>query len=144
MEPLNINSQPHDHYKLTGNMTYYTFMATIVLVMDLCFNKKSPSDNSNGDSVNNDDDETRVTKAEVMEACRSLHQDQSASGLGTAYLASLMDVLRKYKVKLRSPGNEYIGTTQQSSSTTPPASLTSYHLLPLHCSSAALQIPPRN
>lgn len=103
---LHVNSHSHDRYKLGGYMTYHTFMATIVLVLDLCFNKKSSSDNDNGKNVDNDAD-TRVTKAEVMEACRSLHQDQSASGLGTDYLASLMDVLRKYKVKLRPPGIEH-------------------------------------
>lgn len=103
-----ISSHPHDRYKLGGHTSYYVFMATIVLVMDLFFNKKSSSDNSNSDNTENGDDETRVTKAEVMEACRSLYQDQSAPGLGTTYLASLMDVPRKYKVKLRPPATERI------------------------------------
>lgn len=99
-DALNINSHLHHRYKLSAYMTYHTFMATIVLVMDLCFNQKSPSDGE-------DDEETRVTKAEVMEACRSLHQDQSTPGMGVTYLASLMDVLRKHKVKLRPGGGEF-------------------------------------
>ena len=82
---------------------YYTFMATIFLVMDLCFTRKS---SLMGDQINDgaelDDEEPLVTKAEVMAACRSLRQDHSTTGIGAMYLASLMDVLRRFKVKLRS------------------------------------------
>ena len=119
-DPLHTNSLPAHRYKLIGYTMYHTFMATIVLVMDLCFNRKSCLNDTDSNSLDNDDEETRVTKAEVMEACRSLHQDQSASGLGAAYLASLMDVLRKYKVKLRSPDPGHVrnNTTIQPSNVT--------------------------
>ncbi|KAJ9617102.1 hypothetical protein H2200_000823 [Cladophialophora chaetospira] len=115
IEPFDTNRNPVDRYKLSTYVTYHTFMATIVLVMDLCFNNNSSS-NNNVDH----DDETRVTKAEVMEACRNLHQDRSGPGLGTAYLASLMEVLRKYKVKLQPPGTEHSrnNTTSQPVNTT--------------------------
>ncbi|OQV11302.1 Fungal Zn2-Cys6 binuclear cluster domain-containing protein [Cladophialophora immunda] len=102
----NLNHVVDRHQLNNGYLIYHTFMATIVLVMDLCFNQKPSPNNSSSHSFDDEDDETRVTKAEVMKACRSLHQDQSAPGLGVAYLASLMDVLRKYQIRLRPPSNE--------------------------------------
>lgn len=109
IESLEKDSHPPYPYRLT-HRTYHIFMATIVLVMDLCFNKTSSANNSNSNSnnVDVDDEETRVTKTEVMEACRKLYQDQVLPGLCTAYLASLMDVLRKHKVKLRPYSTECI------------------------------------
>lgn len=109
IETSDMTNLPHNRYRLSSSyVIYHTFMATVVLVMDLCFKKKFSVDHGKSNSVDDDDDETRVTKAEVMEACRSLHRDQSTAGLGTAYLASLMDVLRKYRVKLRPPNTECI------------------------------------
>ena len=93
---------PCDSHAFRANIVYYTFMATIILVMDLCFSRKSSvvGDNIHG-GTDNDDEETLVTKAEVMAACRSLRQDHSTTGVGGMYLASLMDALRRFKVKLR-------------------------------------------
>lgn len=93
---------PCESHAFRPYFIYYTFMATIVLVMELCFARKS---SLVGDQIHDgaelDDEETLVTKAEVMAACRSLRQDHSTTGIGAMYLASLMDVLRRFKVKLR-------------------------------------------
>lgn len=80
-ETLEVNNDPHDRCRLWGGMLYHLFMATIVLVMDLCFNTSS-SDNGNRGNLDNDgdDDETRVTRTEFLEACHILHQVQSAPG----------------------------------------------------------------
>jgi hypothetical protein len=94
---------PCESHAFRPYFIYYTFMATIVLVMELCVTRKS---SLVGDQIHEgaelDDEETLVTKAEVMAACRSLRQDHSTTGIGAMYLASLMDVLRRFKVKLRS------------------------------------------
>ncbi|KAJ9631306.1 hypothetical protein H2204_008248 [Knufia peltigerae] len=71
--------------KMTG-VVYHVFMATIVLVMDLCFNK------------NEGDDDKR--KAEVREACAILEEAAGQSSLAREFLNSLMDILRKHKVHL--------------------------------------------
>ncbi|KIW11166.1 hypothetical protein PV08_10466 [Exophiala spinifera] len=73
------------HAKMTG-VVYHVFMATIVLVMDLCFNR------SEGD------DDKR--KAEVTEACTILEEAAGQSSLAREFLDSLMDILRKHKVHL--------------------------------------------
>lgn len=74
--------------KHTG-MLYHVFMAMIVLVMDLCFNK----------TVGND----AARKAEVAEACKILEESKAESRMASKFLESLMDILRKYKVRLYNP-----------------------------------------
>ena len=74
--------------KLTG-VVYHVFMATIVLVMDLCFNKSEGSD--------------AARKAEVMEACKILEEAKAQSRMASEFLESLMDILRKHKVRLHNP-----------------------------------------
>lgn len=74
--------------KLTG-IVYHIFMAIIVLVMDLCFNKSHGDDN--------------VRKAEVMDAFKILEEAKSQSRMAKEFLDSLMDILRKYKVRLHHP-----------------------------------------
>ncbi|OAP58957.1 hypothetical protein AYL99_06254 [Fonsecaea erecta] len=76
--------------KHTG-VVYHIFMATIVLVMDLCFNE----------AAEGEDDAAR--KAEVVEACRMLEEAKSQSRMAHEFLESLMDVLRKHKVRLHAP-----------------------------------------
>ncbi|KIY02593.1 uncharacterized protein Z520_01058 [Fonsecaea multimorphosa CBS 102226] len=73
--------------KHTG-VVYHIFLATIVLVMDLCFNK----------AAEGEDDAAR--KAEVVEACKMLEEAKSQSRMAQEFLGSLMDVLRKHKVRL--------------------------------------------
>lgn len=77
--------------KLTG-IIYHIFMATIVLVMDLCFNKTKDND--------------AARKAEVVEACTILEQASRQSHVAKEYLESLMDVLRKHKVLLHNLPHE--------------------------------------
>ncbi|KAK5193792.1 hypothetical protein LTR99_005979 [Exophiala xenobiotica] len=71
--------------KLHG-VVYHVFMATIVLVMDLCFNK------------NEGDDDDR--KSEVAAACTILEEAARQSGLAREFLNSLMGIMRKHKVHL--------------------------------------------
>ena len=82
----------HDNFvavsaKHTG-IVFHIFVATIVLVMDLCFNKAAVGEN----------DVER--KAEVASACRLLEDSKSQSAMASEFLESLMDVLRKHKVRL--------------------------------------------
>jgi hypothetical protein len=69
-------------------VVYHIFMALIVLVMDLCFNK----------AAEGEDDAAR--KAEVVAACKILEEAKSQSNMASDFLGSLMDVLRKHKVRL--------------------------------------------
>ncbi|OCT47378.1 putative Zn(II)2Cys6 transcription factor [Cladophialophora carrionii] len=74
-------------------IVYHIFMATIVLVMDLCFNRVAEGE----------DDAAR--KAEVVAACKMLEDAKSESAMASSFLDSLMDVLRKHKVRLHSINN---------------------------------------
>ena len=69
-------------------VVYHIFMSAIVLVMDLTFNK----------AADGEDDATR--KAEVVAACKMLEDAKSQSTMASEFLESLMDVLRKHKVRL--------------------------------------------
>jgi hypothetical protein len=71
--------------KLIGTV-YHVFMATIVLVMDLCFNKA-------------DGDDT-ARKAEVAEACQVMEEAARQSPVAREFFDSLTNVLRKHKVRL--------------------------------------------
>ncbi|EXJ85808.1 hypothetical protein A1O1_06177 [Capronia coronata CBS 617.96] len=72
-----------------GSIAYHIFMATIVLVMDICFNR------------NEGDDAAR--KAEVTAACKALEDCISRSRAACDFLSSVTETLRKYKVKLHHP-----------------------------------------
>ncbi|KAL2415430.1 putative transcription factor lepB [Exophiala dermatitidis] len=77
-----------------GIVAYHIFMATIVLVMDLCFNR--------------DEGDDAARKAEVREACNALEECLSRSSSGTSFqlINSLMDTLRKHKVRLHNLSGE--------------------------------------
>lgn len=77
--------------KLHG-VVYHVFMATIVLVMDLCFNRNEGNDD--------------VRKSEVAEACTILEEAASQSCLAREFLQSLMDIMRKHKVHLHHQSGE--------------------------------------
>jgi hypothetical protein len=62
------------------------FLATAVLVMDLCFNKTEGLEDQR--------------RTEVVEACRMLQEAEEASVMGYKFLKSLMDILIKYRIKL--------------------------------------------
>lgn len=71
--------------RLTG-ISHHIFMATIVLVTDLCFNRGG------------DDDEER--KVEVIEALKILGEAKCRSRIVSKFVESLERVLRKHKVRL--------------------------------------------
>ena len=74
-------------------MNHHLFFATIALVMDLCFNKEAGSDN---------EQKTRA-KEEIWRACKILEASKEKSLVARRFLESLMDVLRKHRVKLTDP-----------------------------------------
>ncbi len=76
------------HLKLCA-VIHYVFLATVVLVMDLCFNKVDGQDVQR--------------KAEVMDACKMLEEASDQSAIAGQFLASLMDILKKHKIHLLSP-----------------------------------------
>jgi hypothetical protein len=65
------------------------FVAAIVLVMDLCFNK-----------IEGQEEQQR---AEVMNALKMLEDAKEQSAVASKFLNSLMEVLRKYKIRLTNP-----------------------------------------
>ncbi|KAK5057569.1 hypothetical protein LTR84_011569 [Exophiala bonariae] len=71
--------------KLTG-ISHHIFMATIVLVTDLCFNR------------GREDDDER--KTEVIEALKLLEEAKCRSQIVSKFVESLENVLRKHKVRL--------------------------------------------
>ena len=75
------------HLRLCA-IVYYVFMATVVLVMDLCFNK----------TVTPEEEQQR--KEEVMDACKMLKEARGQSAIAGKLLESLMDVLHKHKIRL--------------------------------------------
>lgn len=106
-----IMDEEHDNPLYTtvkpGVVAYHIFMATIVLVMDLCFNR------------NEGDDAAR--KAEVRDACRALEdcisQSTSQSHAACEFLNSLTDTLRKHKVKLHNLPDDAIEKAPVAGST---------------------------
>jgi len=73
---------------------HHLFVATIVLVMDLCFTRQEESDD--------------VRRQEVIYACKALESTKTTSALASKFLSSLTDVLRKHKINL-GPQNELKG-----------------------------------
>lgn len=75
------------HLRLCA-VVYYVFMATVVLVMELCFNKIASLE------------EEQQRKQEVADACQMLKEAEGQSAIAGRLLESLMDVLRKHKIRL--------------------------------------------
>ena len=73
------------HHRLCA-VIHFVFSAIMVLVMDLCFNK-----------VEGQDEERR---AEVLSACKVLENAREQSTMASRFLDSLLDILRKYKIRL--------------------------------------------
>ena len=69
---------------------YYIFMATIVLVMDPCFNRTEQLEEQRREEVSN--------------ALKTLEAAHDQSGVARTYLDSLMYVLRKHQIQLRHQG----------------------------------------
>ncbi|KAL5354336.1 hypothetical protein ACLOAV_000425 [Pseudogymnoascus australis] len=66
-----------------GTVMHHVFMATVVLVMDLCFNKIKGQEGQR--------------QAEVMRACRMLHEAKQDSVLSKMFLDPLMDILQNHR-----------------------------------------------
>ncbi|KFX99466.1 hypothetical protein V490_01769 [Pseudogymnoascus sp. VKM F-3557] len=66
-----------------GTVVHHVFMATVVLVMDLCFNKIEGQEEQR--------------QAEVMGACRMLREAKQDSVLSKMFLDPLMDILQKHR-----------------------------------------------
>lgn len=75
------------------SIIHHVFMATTVLVMDLCFNKIEGME--------------AERKAEVARACAMLEESSSQSIMAAKYLNSLMDILRKHKIRVMNEGLTY-------------------------------------
>lgn len=73
----------------TSGTHHHIFFATVALVMDLCFNK-----------TDGDEQQDATRRAEVMEACRLLGDAKDRSAVAKRFLDSLMDVMKKHKVRL--------------------------------------------
>lgn len=68
---------------------HHMFFAAVALVMDLCFNK-----------TDDDAEQEAARRAEVMDACRRLEKAKRRSPVAKRFLDSLMDVMRKHKIRL--------------------------------------------
>lgn len=66
-----------------GTVVHHVFMATVVLVMDLCFNKIEGQEEQR--------------QAEVMRACGMLQEAKQDSVLSKMFLDPLMDILQKHR-----------------------------------------------
>jgi hypothetical protein len=78
---------------------HHLFLATIVLVMDLCFNR-----------IEGHEEQRRV---EVMDACKMLEDCKEQSDVAEKFLESLKDVLRKHKIL---PPSSFIDSTSAKES----------------------------
>jgi len=70
-----------------GMVVHHIFMATVVLVMDLCFNKAS----------HEKQEQEAQRQEEVMQACRILDKLKQESTLAKKFLDPLMEILQKHK-----------------------------------------------
>ena len=77
-------------------VVHHLFVATLVLAMDLCFNKIS------------DDRAREERRQEVREACSILEDARGASPMAADYMAPLLDILRKHKISLQEPDQRII------------------------------------
>ncbi len=101
------------HLRLCA-VVHYVFMATVVLVMDLCFNRI--------------EEEEEQRKDEVINACRILEEAKGQSAIAGRLLESLMAILRKHKIRLRNPSP--VREANGRGSTTAPATEYSSHFEP--------------
>lgn len=67
-----------------GTAVHHVFMATVVLVMDLCFNKIEGQEEQR--------------QAEVMRACKMLQESKQDSVLSKMFLDPLMEILQKHRL----------------------------------------------
>ena len=81
----NVQAFASAHHRLCA-VVHFVFSATMVLVMDLCFNKTDGQD------------EQRRT--EVMNACKILENAREQSTMASRFLDSLLDILGKHKIRL--------------------------------------------
>lgn len=87
--------------KFSG-VLYCLFMATMVLGLDLCLNKRSTTKtrnaNVNGHGRNQAETVDEERKAELVHACRILAQARKESLMAAKLLDSLFDTLKKHRV----------------------------------------------
>ena len=76
------------HHHRLCTVIHFVFSAIMVLVMDLCFHKVEGQEQ----------DEER--RAEVLSACKVLENAREQSAMASRFLDSLLDVLRKHKIRL--------------------------------------------
>ena len=93
------------HHRLCA-VVHFVFSATMVLVMDLCFNK-----------IEGQDEQRR---AEVMNACKTLENAREQSTMARRFLESLLEILRKHKIRLPINSAGLIDTSNRESSEAPP------------------------
>lgn len=68
-------------------VVHHVFMATVVLVMDLCFNKAG----------HEEQEQEAQRQEEVMQACRILDKLKQESALAKKFLDPLMETLQKHR-----------------------------------------------
>ncbi|KAB8269075.1 hypothetical protein BDV30DRAFT_230164 [Aspergillus minisclerotigenes] len=73
------------HVRLATFLHNY-FLATAVLVMDLCLNKEGGS--------------SEDRRQEIVDACRVLQEAEATSPMASRFLKSLMDILQKYQIQV--------------------------------------------
>ncbi|KAE8134360.1 hypothetical protein BDV38DRAFT_273692 [Aspergillus pseudotamarii] len=73
------------HVRLATFLHNY-FLATAVLVMDLCLNKEEGS--------------SEDRRQEIVDACRVLQEAEATSPMASRFLKSLMDILQKYQIQV--------------------------------------------
>ncbi|KAB8204827.1 hypothetical protein BDV34DRAFT_196715 [Aspergillus parasiticus] len=73
------------HVRLATFLHTY-FLATAVLVMDLCLNKEGGS--------------SEDRRQEIVDACRVLQEAEATSPMASRFLKSLMDILQKYQIQV--------------------------------------------
>lgn len=107
--------------KFSG-VLYCLFMATMVLGLDLCLNKRSTTKTRNQDvrehGHNQPETVDEERKAELVHACRILAQARKESLMAAKLLDSLFDTLKKHRVTVPPLDLLRTGTTggQQASS----------------------------
>jgi hypothetical protein len=82
----NDRSQFGSRHKGLFAIIHHLFLATVVLVMDLCFNL--------------DEGQAEQQRTEVRDACRMLEECKSQSPMASKYLESLEAILRRHKIHL--------------------------------------------
>ncbi|KAE8154889.1 hypothetical protein BDV25DRAFT_147157 [Aspergillus avenaceus] len=72
-------------YERLAAFLHMFFLATAVLVLDLCINR---------------DGNVEAQRQEIMVACRALKNAEESSSVAGQYLKSLTDILRKYRIEV--------------------------------------------